>query len=172
MFTRVLNAIDRSIAVISVSVGWLSLIVLMGLRVYEVIGRQYTNVPSGMLRRYEALAFALLVVLALGYAYARNGHVRVDILRARLSPRAQAWIEIVGGVVVILPLALTVIGLYGHFIHTAYIEGGRWVWGLIVPVGFGLLALSGLTVIARNILFLTGRADDTAPREPEAAPDG
>jgi len=172
MFTRVLNAIDRTIAAISISVGWLSLIVLMGLRVYEVIGRQYTNVPSGMLRRYEALAFALLVVLALGYAYARNGHVRVDILRARLSPRAQAWIEIVGGLIVVLPLALTVIGLYTHFIHTEYLEGGRWWFGLIVPIGFGLLTLSGLTIIARNVLFLRGRAERPAPADPEGPADG
>ena len=68
MFLGLLNAIDRTIAFIAVSVGWLALMTLMGLRVYEVVARPYITVPSGLLRHYENLAFTLLVVLALGYA--------------------------------------------------------------------------------------------------------
>lgn len=168
MLTKLLNAVDRSIGFLAVSIGWVSLLVLIGLRVYEVVARQYIVVNAGMLRRNEALAFALLVVLSLGYAYSKNAHVRVDILRARLSPRAQAWLEIAGGILVILPVTGAVIGLFAPFLIEAAEEGRRWWFGAVLPFGFGLLGLAGLVVIARNILFLTGRAERPAPADPES----
>ncbi len=165
MFIKFLDAIDSAIAFIAVLVGWLSLLTLMGARVFEVIARQYITVPSMLLRHYENLAFTLLVVLALGYAYSKNAHVRVDIIRTRLSPRKQAWIEIIGGVLVVLPLAGAIVGLDFDFVYDVYQTGGPWWRRSIMSFGFLLLGLSGLVVISRNVLYLTGRTDRPAPVE-------
>ena len=168
-FERVLNALDRSISFIAVFVGWVAILVLGGLRVYEIIARQYINVPSGLLRFYEFTAFALLVILAFGYTYMRNGHVRVDIFRSNQTPRRQAWFEIGGCILALLPFTLGMIGLYIPYIQESMVSDSmpfRWVLKSIVPFGLGLLALAGLITMARNILFLAGRRVTPAPEDP------
>ena len=167
-FERVLNGLDKTISFIAISVGWIALLVLGGLRVYEVIARQYTNVPSGLLRFYEFTAFALLVILAFGYTYLRNGHVRVDIFRANQSPRTQAWFEICGGLLALLPFTLGMVGLYVPYIQESMVSDSRqfsWILKSIVPFGLGILALAGLITMARNILFLTGKRATPAPED-------
>ena len=167
-FERVLNALDRSISFIAVFVGWIAILVLGGLRVYEIIARQYINVPSGLLRFYEFTAFALLVILAFGYTYLRNGHVRVDIFRSKQSPRTQAWFEIGGGLLALLPFTLVMIGLYIPYIQESLISDNsaiRPILKSIVPFGLGLLAVAGFITMARNILFLTGRRSQPAPED-------
>ena len=57
---------------------------LIGVRCYEIVMRKIFNAPSTFLQFIEWEAFTLLVVLSLGFAYVRNAHVRVDILRDRL----------------------------------------------------------------------------------------
>ena len=168
-FERVLNGMDRTISFIAVFVGWIAILVLGGLRVYEIIARQYINVPSGLLRFYEFTAFALLVILAFGYTYLRNGHVRVDIFRSNQTPRRQAWFEIGGCILALLPFTLGMIGLYIPYIQESMVSDSmpfRWVLKSIVPFGLGLLALAGLITMARNILFLAGRRVTPAPEDP------
>ena len=147
----------------------LLLLTLGGLRVYEVVARQYTIVPSGLLRFYEFTAFALMVILAFGYTYLRNGHVRVDIFRSNQTPRQQAWFEIGGCILALLPFTLGMIGLYIPYIQESMVSDSmpfRWVLKSIVPFGLGLLALAGLITMARNILFLAGRRVTPAPEDP------
>lgn len=173
MFRRLLNTTDRVLAVFSITVGWIALLLLCGLRVYEVVARQYVDsIPSGFLRFIESQAFVTMVLMALGYTYLRNNHVRVDIFRARLSQRAQAWFEIVGGVVVIVPFSLFVSGLYYPFLADTCAQGGplRCAFGATVPLGLILLGLAGLIVIARNILFLNGREETISPQDPVPEP--
>jgi len=169
-FERTLDGLDRGISFFAVFVGWVTLLTLGGLRVYEIIARQYTIVPSGKIRFYEFTAFALLVIMAFGYTYLRNGHVRVDIFRSKQSPKAQAWFEIGGGLLALLPFAFGMIALYVPYIQESMISDVlpvRWILKSLVPFGLGLLGIAGLIVIARNILFLTGRSATPAPQDPK-----
>jgi TRAP-type mannitol/chloroaromatic compound transport system permease small subunit len=167
-FERFLDRADRTISFLSIFTGWIALLTLGGLRVYEVVARQYTIVPSGLLRFYEFTAFALMVILAFGYTYLRNGHVRVDIFRSKQSPRTQAWFEVGGGLLALLPFCLVMIGLYVPYIQESMVSDispVRTALKTVVPFGLGLLALAGLITLARNILFLTGRRSDAAPED-------
>ena len=173
--SRLLAAIETTIAGIAISAAWITLMTLVGVRVYDIIARQFTTTPAALFMLFEFRAFMLLVVLGLAYAYLRNAHVRVDILRARLSRRTQARLEIVGGLVVLLPLAAAIAGLYAPFIWESYLEGERswlflgrplkWLVKGMLPFGFLLLALAGLIVIVRNVRFLRGRGPGPAPDE-------
>src|SRR5688572_9576517 len=49
--------------------------------------------------------YAAVVLLCAGYTLKHNQHVRIDVLSGRLSRRAQAWIEIFGTVLFLLPMA-------------------------------------------------------------------
>lgn len=109
--------------------------------------------------------FAVVVMFGASYTLQRNEHVRVDVLYMTLSERKQEWIDIIGTVVFLLP-ACVVIGWFSWpFFYESWKvneissnAGGliRWPVKLIVPVGFALLALQGLSEIIKRVAALEG----------------
>jgi TRAP-type mannitol/chloroaromatic compound transport system permease small subunit len=94
-----------------------------------------------------------------------NGHVRIDIFYGRLSAKGQAWIDLIGGLFFLLPMA----GLLAWLAWPMFVDawttqemspdaGGllRWPVKLLLPLGFGLLALQGVAEIVKRIGVLTG----------------
>ena len=163
-----IDRVDRIIAGIAITGAWVTLFILIGVRVFDIVARQFMTTPSALLALYERRAFAFLVILGIGYAYTRNSHVRVDILRDRWNARIGAWIEVLGGLFALLPLCAAVVMLYWPFVWDSYVNGERswfflglplaWVVKGLLPVGFLLLAVAGANAIVRNILFLRGGA--------------
>ena len=109
--------------------------------------------------------FGAMFLLGAGYTLKHNGHVRIDILYGRLSPRGQAVVDLVGGLLFLLPLALLVAWLawpaFAESWRTAEHSsdaGGllRWPVKLLLPLGFGLLALQGVAEVIKRIGVLTG----------------
>lgn len=166
-----LDITDRVVSVFSITIGWIALLVLCASRVYEVIARQLVDqVSSGLLRFIESQSFVTMVLMALGYAYLRNNHVRVDIFRTRMSPRGQAWLEIAGGVLVVVPFAAIVAGLFFPFV-TDTCQSASIVRCLVrstIPFGLVLLGIAGLVVIARNVMYLAGHEEAPFPQDPPA----
>jgi TRAP-type mannitol/chloroaromatic compound transport system permease small subunit len=110
--------------------------------------------------------FGAMFMLGAPYTLKTNGHVRVDIVYGNVSPRAQIWIDLLGGIFFLMP-AMVVIGwmswpifvdsfLTGEMSNNA---GGllRWPIKLFLPLGFGLLALQGLSEIIKRAAALMGR---------------
>lgn len=119
--------------------------------------------------------FGAMFLLGAGYTLRHNGHVRIDIFYQRLSPKGQAWIDLLGGVLFLLP----VVGLLTWLSWPLLVEslrinemspdaGGlaRWPIKLLLPLGFGLLLLQGISEIIKRIGVLTG--DYTLPAEKPA----
>jgi TRAP-type mannitol/chloroaromatic compound transport system permease small subunit len=110
--------------------------------------------------------FGAMFLLAAGYTLKHNGHVRIDIVYNRLTPRGQAWIDLVGGLVFLLPMAGLLAWLAWPMFYEAWIThelspdaGGlvRWPVKLLLPVGFALLALQGVAEIIKRIGVISGR---------------
>lgn len=120
--------------------------------------------------------FGAMFLLAAGYTLKHNGHVRIDIFYNRLSPRGQAWIDLIGGLLFLLPMAVLLAWLAWPMFHEAWVThemspdaGGlvRWPVKLLLPLGFGLLALQGVAEVIKRIGVLSGHL--ALPREaPEA----
>ena len=121
--------------------------------------------------------FALIFLLGAGYTLKHNGHVRIDILHGRFSPRLQAWVDLVGGLLFLLPLCGLMIWMgWSDFAaswavnETSPDSGGlsRWPIKLAIPLGFGLLALQGLAEVIKRAAFLAGFAPQSLeePEEP------
>jgi len=103
-------------------------------------------------------------LIGLTYAFVVDAHVRVDVLRQRWSVATQAWIELYGIVVLLLPFLVLVIyasvPLVQYSFSTAEISeapGGlpfRWLIKGMLPVSFVLLGLAALARLARVCSFL------------------
>lgn len=109
--------------------------------------------------------FGALFLLGAGYTLKHNGHVRIDILYQRFSPRGQAWIDLLGGLLFLLPFAGLLTWLSWpmfmdawHMQEMSPDDGGliRWPAKLLLPLGFGLLFLQGVSEIIKRIGALTG----------------
>ncbi len=109
--------------------------------------------------------FGAIFLLGAGYTLKHNGHVRIDIVYGRLGKRGQAWIDLLGGLFFLLPLACLMVWLAWPIFMEAWIStehssdsGGllRWPVKLLIPVGFGLLALQGVAEIIKRIGVLSG----------------
>ena len=113
-------------------------------------------------------------LIGAGYTLLRNEHVRIDIIYSRLSPRTRAWIDLLGGIFFLLPMALIIMTLAWpvfteSFALTEYSPnaGGllRWPVKLMMPVGFFLLVIQGVSEIIKRAAFLMGRIPDPTPRQ-------
>ena len=171
-FARATRVLERGIAWIGVFIGWATLVPLIGVSVYDMVGRQFFNTGSTRLQELQWHFFMALVMLCLGYVYLRDGHVRIDILRDHMRPRMRAWIELVGCLVVLVPFCLMLIVFGGELAHGAFVTGERsraplglpmrWIIVSSLPLGGLLLLVAGLCIVWRNALLLAGRATGTA----------
>ncbi len=147
---------------------------------YDVIQRKLLNVfpdfqqtllydilPSTKAQELEWHLHGFLFMLCLGFAYVRNGHVRVELLRDRFSQRTRAWIELLGCLLFVLPYALLVVDLSATLlVASSYSmnEGSsattglpmRWIIKSSLVIGFGFLAIAALSIMLRHIVFLFG----------------
>jgi TRAP-type mannitol/chloroaromatic compound transport system permease small subunit len=113
--------------------------------------------------------FGAMVLLGAPYTLKMNEHVRVDLLYGMVSERARLWIDIVGGFLFLLPMcAILIYFTWPWFVESWRINeassnaGGliRWPVKLMLPVGFALLALQGVSEIIKRFAALERVVDD------------
>lgn len=109
--------------------------------------------------------FGLVFLLCAPWTLQENGHVRVDILYGRLPPRWQVGIDILGGLLFLLPVCLLIVwDGWAYFLisfrqsESSFNPGGLWWWPmkLAIPVAFTLLAAQGVSEIIKGLAALTG----------------
>jgi TRAP-type mannitol/chloroaromatic compound transport system permease small subunit len=107
--------------------------------------------------------FAIIVMFGAAYTLKRNEHVRVDIFYMTLSRRGQLWIDILGTIFFLLPTCAILAWLSWPFFMQSYKvfedssnAGGliRWPIKLVLPVGFALVALQGVSELIKRVAFL------------------
>ncbi|MHB1670291.1 TRAP transporter small permease subunit [Thiomonas sp.] len=120
--------------------------------------------------------FAGVFLLGAAYTFLHNEHVRIDVLSSRLSKRGQTWIDILGIVFFLLPFCLEVVRLSLPVVGNAMASGEmssnagglmRWPVFVLLPIGFTLLALQGLSELIKRAAFLMGLAPDPTLRKDE-----
>jgi TRAP-type mannitol/chloroaromatic compound transport system permease small subunit len=113
--------------------------------------------------------FSAVFLLAAGYTLLHNEHVRIDVVVSRLSPRARAWVDLLGGLFFLLPMAIIIMALSWPIVVEAFGRneyssdaGGllRWPVKILIPIGFLLLTLQGVSEIIKRIGFLLGLIPD------------
>jgi TRAP-type mannitol/chloroaromatic compound transport system permease small subunit len=161
---RFSSAIDKLNEWIGRSAAWLGLGAVL-VCTANAVARYAFNTGSNAWLELQWYFNAAVFLLIAGYALKRNEHVRIDVIASRLSARAQAWIDIIGGLFFLLPASI-IIGWYSwpSLVSSWEINeyssdpGGliRWPVRLLIPVAFALLALQGVSEVVKRVAFLRG----------------
>ena len=113
--------------------------------------------------------FAAIVLLGAPYTLRMNEHVRVDLLYSSFGERTRLWIDIVGGLLFLIPICVILIYFtWPWFVQSWTIHemspnaGGlvRWPVKLLLPIGFGLMILQGVSEIIKRVASLMHVTDE------------
>ena len=150
------------------AVMWLVLVAVV-ISAGNALVRKLFNTSSNALLEIQWYLFAAIFMLAAGYTFLRNEHVRIDILTSRLSPRGQNVVDIVGILFFLLPMAGLILWLSWPIVMTSVQSGEmsgnpggliRWPVWLALPVGFALLLLQGWSELIKVLAYLAGQGPD------------
>lgn len=146
----------------------------------NAVVRYLFNMSSNGWLEIQWYLFAAIFLLATSYTLRRNEHVRIDVIVSHFSKRTQVWIDLIGFIVFLMPATLLIL-YYGTPYAWISIQnqevssnaGGLIVWPvkLLIPVGFILLALQGISEIIKRIGYLKGLVPASAFEKQTATPE-
>jgi len=158
---------------------WLVLIMTV-ISAGNAVVRFTVNYSSNGLLEIQWYLFAAIFMLCSPYTLQKNEHVRIDVLSSKLSPRGLAVIDIIGTLFFLLPMVVVVLWLSLPLVADSYKinemsanAGGliRWPVKILLPIGFTLLALQGISELIKRIAFLAGMIDDPNNKEKGPTPE-
>lgn len=162
------RAIDRLNEWVGRWVAWLVLVAVL-ISAGNAIVRKVFNTSSNALLEIQWYLFAAVFLLAAGYTLMRQEHVKIDVVLGRFSKRTQVMVEIFGILVFLFPFVIAVVTLVWPLVTKAYISGEmsgnaggliRWPVFALVPAGFVLLGLQGVSELIKRLAFLAGLIED------------
>ncbi len=157
--------IDRLNTLVGKSVTWLTLLVVLVSAINAIVRKSF-SVSSNAWLELQWYLFGAIFLLAAGYTFLVNEHVRVDVLAERFPVKVQLWIEMLGVLLFLLPASLLIFWLSLPYFWQSYElqelssnTGGliRWPVKLLIPLGFFLLSLAGVSHLIKCAAFLLGK---------------
>lgn len=172
--SRVIDAINERLG------RWLTWLVLVMVLVSSAnaVMRYLLNMSSNAWLELQWYLFAMVFLLCSGYTLLHNEHIRIDVVTSRFSPQTRAWIDIFGTVFFLLPVSIYITYLSWPIFMNAWNSsemssnaGGliRWPARLMIPAGFALLSLQGISELIKRIAFLRGMIPDPAEKHVDPA---
>ena len=173
---KLLLGLSRAIDALNEHVGrltyWLILAAVL-ISAGNAVVRYSLNMSSNAWLEIQWYLFSFVFLFCAGYTLLHNQHVRIDVISGQLSGRARAWIDIFGTVFFLMPMAIAIMWLSWPVFLDAYRSGevstnagGLTVWPgrLMLPVGFFLLILQGISELIKRIAFLRGHIPNPLER--------
>jgi TRAP-type mannitol/chloroaromatic compound transport system permease small subunit len=164
--------IDRLSEFVGRWIAWLVLAAVLISAGNAIVRKVFDESSNGLLE-IQWYLFAAVFLLAAGYTLLRQEHVKIDVIAGRFSKRTQIWIDIVGICIFLLPFVVVVIDLSLPLALRAYRmhemsnnAGGlvRWPVFALLPAGFLLLGLQGVSELIKRFAFLKGLVPDPTKR--------
>ena len=161
-FSRLVDALNERIGLVA---NWLVLIAC-AISAANALMRYGFSLSSNAWLEIQWYLFAGIVMLGAACTLRRNEHVRVDVFYSRYSERARLWLDLLGGLFFLLPMTVIIGWLsWPLFINSYEIgevsgnAGGllRWPVKILIPLGFFLLTLQGVSEIIKRGAALAGR---------------
>ena len=162
------QAVDRLNAFVGRWVIWLILASTV-ISALNAIIRKAFNTSSNAYLEVQWYLFAAAFLLAAGYTLLHGEHVKIDVISSRFSKRTQIWIDVFGFIFFLMPVCAAIL-YYGIPFVLQGIRSGemssnaggliRWPVYLMIPIGFALLTLQGISELIKRLAFLQGLIPD------------
>ena len=161
---RLSRSIDALNARLGVLADW-SVVLAVLISAGNAMVRYAFDLSSNAWLEIQWYLFTVTVMLGASYTLRRNEHVRVDILYAQLSERGRLWLDLIGTLLFLITTMVALTLLSWPRFHEAWRidemssnAGGllRWPVLLLMPVGFLLVALQGVSEVIKRAAALRG----------------
>ena len=171
-FSRAVDKLNERIGSV---IYWLVLAAVL-ISAANAVVRKVFNMSSNAFLEIQWYLFSAIFLFCAGYTLLKNQHVRIDVITGRLSKRAQAWIDILGTLFFLMPMAILIMVLSWPVFIQAFERGevstnagGLIIWParLMVPIGFLLLVLQGWSELIKRVAFLKGLIPDPSEKQNE-----
>lgn len=169
---RAIDRVNAAVAVVAEYLVILAVLVSAG----NAVVRYVFSWSSNALLEIQWQMFAGMVLLGAAYTLRMNGHVRVDLVYANVGHRGRLYIDIAGILLFLLPATGYMIYLAWPFFLQSWRQGemsmnagGLVLWPVkaLLPLGFTLLLLQGLSELVKRVAALRGELEiDTSYEKP------
>jgi len=148
------DAIDRLSIKTGKAVSWIVPLLVLEL-VYDTGARYLFNSPTIWSYDISYMLYGTLFMLGAAWTLQQEQHVRIDLILAKLSPRARAAVDLVGYVVFFFPAVGALVGYGASFSLDSWMileRSGQSMWQPPIYIFKTVIPLAGL------LLFLQGLA--------------
>lgn len=165
---KISAAIDAFNSRVGQFIKWLILAAVL-VSTGNAIIRKLFNQSSNAWLELQWYLFGAVFMLGAAYTFLKNEHIRIDIVTGNLSKKVRDWIDVIGHVLFLVPFAWIMIWHGFPFFFRSYEikeasmnAGGLTVWPakLLVPLGFVLLLIQGISELIKRIAILRGEMVD------------
>jgi len=165
-FRSICQGIDTLNTWVGRFVAWSTALVVVVVFV-DVVMRYAFSTSFVFTQEAEWHLFSFIFLMGAGYTLLKDGHVRVDIIYQRCSPKTQAWINFIGVMLFLIPGCLVIISTSLHFVYKAWsvMEGSpdpggipyRYLLKACIPAGFILVLLQGISLGIKSFFTIIGK---------------
>jgi TRAP-type mannitol/chloroaromatic compound transport system permease small subunit len=171
---RLSGWIDRLNEAIGKTVYWLILVAVL-ISAGNAVIRKAFDVSSNAWLELQWQLFGAVFMLAAAYTFLKNEHIRIDIVNSLFPKRVRDWIDLLGHLLFLMPFVILMMIDGWPFFTASYRineqslnAGGlpQWPAKLLIPVGFFLLFLQGISAIIKRVAVMRGLIPDPHGEEP------
>ena len=165
----VVSFVDNLNEKVGLGIAWLTTLLVLVV-CYDVFTRYLLKNSSVAVQELEWHLFAMIFLIGAAYSFKHNKHVRVDVLYTNFTPKTQALVNFIGSLLFLVPFALVVIWSSRNFVINSFNMGeispdpgglpARYILKSMIPLGFFLLLLQGLSLSCQSLLTLLGEGED------------
>ena len=160
---KITNFLEKIVSTFGKLGSWLA-IPLISIIIFDIITRRFFVLGSTKLQEMEWHLHTSLFLLVLGYAYLKDAHVRIEIVREKYSVKVKAVLEALGIIIFLIPYTLLVIYFGIDFVQRSFslnevssaLTGlsHRWIIKSFIPIGMVLLFLAGFSLLLKNLIYI------------------
>ena len=178
---KLLLGLSRAIDELNERVGhlvyWLVLVMVL-VSAANATSRYALSIASNAWLELQWYLFSAVFLLCSGYTLRHNEHIRIDVVSSRFSRRTQIWIDVFGLIFFLLPISVYMMWSSWPIFMNAWNSGEvsasaggliRWPARLLVPAGFFLLTLQGVSELIKRVATLMGLIPDTVEKHEDPA---
>ena len=136
---------------------------IMLLLMYEVISRRVFDRPSEWNFFVTQQFFGFFYLMMAPFGVLQNVNIRIDILYAKFSPKTRAWIDVVGNILVMLPLCIIVVVYGSQYAMNSIVSGEASMSPMRIPIyqvktflplAFLLLGIQTISELIKKVRFI------------------